>query len=313
MKIMTTFFDSKTPFRGIITPMITPLSDEKNLDTESLKSLVEHLVKGGVHGIFILGTTGEGISLSYKLKVELIELTVKFVKGRIPVFVSVTDNSLQDSVLLAEVSAENGVSALVAAPPFYFGLSQKELVYYYMKLADSVMLPLFLYNIPGQTKIMIDPETVKILASHPNITGIKDSSGNAPHFNTLLSVLKENESFSVLVGPDEMMASTVLMGGHGGVNSGSNLFPHLFTDLYQACLDRDMERVSVLQKKVMLLSTLIYQVGNSNVRFLKGLKYSLHLFGLCPDFLLPPLCHLEENEIVMLKENYLRLCEQLIC
>src|SRR5690554_620321 len=115
------------PFRGIITPMVTPLLDNDKLDDDGLCRLIEHLVKGGIHGLFILGTTGEGTSLSYSMRRALIGLTLRQVKGRIPVFVGISDTSLVESLDLAKIAAEAGAAAVVATPPFYFGMGQEEL------------------------------------------------------------------------------------------------------------------------------------------------------------------------------------------
>lgn len=303
------------PFRGIITPMVTPLLDEETIDRDCLIRLVDHLIEGGVHGIFLLGTTGEGPSLPRKLKYELIEQTCETVNNRVPVLAGITDSSPGESIALAKFSEKNNVTAVVAAPPFYFELNRHELIRYYQQLADKLPLPLFMYNIPAQTKVMIDASTVQILASHPNIIGIKDSSGNAPHFNTLLHLLQEQETFSVFVGPDEMLSTAVLMGGHGGVNSGSNLYPKLFVELYHAAVKGDINRVLTLHKKVTQLSANVYQLGDTGAGFLKGLKSAMSVAGLCSDFMLSPLipfehakkpgikAYIEQSAIEMKSEN----------
>lgn len=293
----------QVPFRGIITPIITPLLNDEKIDSVSLEKMINHLVDGGVHGIFIMGTTGEGPSLSNQAKHELLDLTCKYTKGQVPVFVGITNSSLAESISLAKRAELAGASAVVAALPYYFSLGQNEIISYYRKLADNVILPLFIYNIPSQTKKMIEAETVKTLSSHPQIAGIKDSSGSAPYLNTLLYLLKDNKSFSVLVGPDEMMASTVLMGGNGGVNSGSNLFPRLFVDLYNAAASGNLNQVSCLQEKVMAMSVNIYQTEKSEVSFLKGLKTALSLLGLCGNFVASPLLPYEEKEIAVIRKN----------
>ena len=219
---------------GIITPMVTPLLNDDALDKKGLEKLVEHLIDGGVNGIFVLATTGEATSLSTRLKHELISLSCEYVKNRVPVLVGITDPSPRESLGLSEFSKKAGASSVVAAPPYYYTLTQQELVVYYTELANQSDLPVFIYNMPGQTKVMIEPSTVVNLSQHPNIIGIKDSSGSGPYFNTLLYLLRDNMQFSIFVGPDEMMAQSVLLGGNGGVNSGSNIFPDLFVRLYKA-------------------------------------------------------------------------------
>lgn len=162
--------------------MVTPLIDNNTLDRDGTVRLVEHMIAGGVHGIFILGTTGEAQSLAYHLRYELTELVCSAVAGRVPVLVGVTDTSLEESLRLAHKAAECGAAAVVAAPPYYFAPSQTELTMYYKALADALPLPLCLYNMPVHVKVSLEPATVKELAGHPNIIGLKDSSSNMVYF-----------------------------------------------------------------------------------------------------------------------------------
>lgn len=298
--------------QGIITPMITPLTDRENIDFDSLKKLIDHLINGGVSGVFLMGTTGEGTSISYRLKKELIKYSVQYVNRRVPVFVSITDCSIEESINLADYSKECGASYLVAAPPFYFGLTQEEVVNYYTTIADKVQLPLFIYNIPAQTKIMIAVESVKTLANHPNIVGIKDSSGNGTYYNTLLVDVKgKYPDFTVLVGPDEMLASTLLLGGNGGVNSGSNIFPELYVALFKACKANDTTRIAKLQELVIKLSTDVYSIDKSGVSFLKGLKTALYVEGIISDYICEPLIKVKDSDRDIIKANVLKIKQEI--
>lgn len=293
---------NKPAFSGIIPPMVTPLlSDNLTLDVEGVKHLVEHLVSGGVHGIFILGTTGESTSLSYKTREQLIVESCKAVNGRVPVFVGITDTSIEESVHLALVAQNAGAAAVVAAPPYYYGLGQEELYKYYWSLADQVNLPLFLYNMPSHTKINIDVKTVVRLSEHPNIIGLKDSSANAVYFQSLCYLLKTN--FSLLVGPEEITAETVLMGGNGGVNGGANLFPKLYVALYNAAIAKDFARIEELQDLVMEISTRIYTVGSYGSSYLKGLKGALSALGIVNGNIAPPFTTFDEKEMTKVIAN----------
>ncbi|WP_281297282.1 dihydrodipicolinate synthase family protein [Flavobacterium limnophilum] len=292
----------KPAFSGIIPPMVTPLlSDNLSLDLEGVKHLVEHLVSGGVHGIFILGTTGESTSLSYKTREQLIVESCKAVNGRVPVFVGITDTSIEESVHLALIAQKAGAAAVVAAPPYYYGLGQEELYKYYWSLADQVSLPLFLYNMPSHTKINIDVKTVVRLSEHSNIIGLKDSSANAVYFQSLCYLLKTN--FSLLVGPEEITAETVLMGGNGGVNGGANLFPKLYVALYNAALAKDFARIEELQDLVMEISTRIYTVGSYGSSYLKGLKGALSALGIVNGNIAPPFTTFDEKEMTKVIAN----------
>ena len=149
----------KLPLRGIIPPVITPLLDNNTLDVKGLEKLVEHLISGGVHGLFILGTTGEAPSLSYELRKEFIKRTCELTNKRIPVMVGITDTSFEGSLEIAHYSKEVGADAVVVAPPFYMPISQDELVVYLENLIPKSPLPLLLYNMPSHTKLHMDIET----------------------------------------------------------------------------------------------------------------------------------------------------------
>lgn len=295
---------AKKLFEGIVTPMITPLLDRETIDVEGQKRMLDHLINGGISGVFLMGTTGEGASLSYRMRRELIKVSVDHVAGRVPVFVGITDTCIEEALNLAKYAKECGADYLVSALPYYLGLTQDEMVDFYTTLADNVELPLFLYNIPAQTKLMMAVPTVMKLAAHPNIIGMKDSSGNGTYFNTLLAEVKgKYPEFTILVGPDEMMASTMAMGGNGGVNSGSNIFPELYMELFKANKERNYERIAKLQRLVMKVSTDIYSIDKSSVSFLKGLKAALYLEGYITDRLCEPLKRVSEEDMATIKKN----------
>ena len=276
------------PLRGVIPPMVTPLLDDEHLDVEGLERLVEHILAGGVHGLFLLGTTGEAPDLPYDVRRELIRRVCDQVDGRVPVLVGITDTVFTESLKLAAHAQACGADAVVAAPPYYFAAGQPELLDYYRNLADRLPLPLFLYNMPSQVKVMIDVKTVVELARHPNIVGLKDSSGNIGYFNACRYHLRDRSNFSILMGPEEAMGEVVLMGAHGGVAGGANLFPKTFVDLFNAAVAKDVDRVRELQERVMRVSSLIYGVGHHNSSFVKGVKCALSLMGICSDTLAAP-------------------------
>lgn len=292
------------PLRGIIPPLITPFNSDSSLDVKSLERMLTHVIEGGVHGVFILGTTGECSSLSHAVKNQLIEATCKFVAGKIPVLVGITDCAFQESKNLANLAKSSGAEAVVAAPPFYMNLGQEELCKYFQQLADEVPLPLFLYNMPSHTKIAIEAETVLQLAKHPNMIGLKDSSGNGVYFQSLLNSLASQVDFTLTVGPEEMMAETMLMGGHGAVAGGANLFPSLYVKLYQAALDRDFEKIQMYQKVVMEVSSKLYGHGNCKSSYLRGVKATCAFLGLSQGYLASPLYEFSESEMIEFKKKF---------
>ncbi|MFQ6035317.1 MAG: dihydrodipicolinate synthase family protein [Sedimentisphaerales bacterium] len=276
------------PLRGIIPPMVTPLLDQDSLDVAGLEQLIEHILAGGVHGLFILGTTGEAPSLSYRLRYELIERVCGQVKGRVPVLVGITDTSFVESVKMACKARDAGAQAVVLAPPYYFPAGQAELIEYLKHLTLELPLPLFLYNMPSYTKAVFEPETVQAAANIAGIVGLKDSSGDMIYFHRLLSLLKDYKDFTLLMGPEELLAEAVVLGGHGGVCGGANLVPQLYVDLYNAACSRDLAKIGSLHKKVMQISNTIYSVGRYESSYLKGIKCALSCMGICSDFLAEP-------------------------
>lgn len=279
---------NKLLLRGIVPPMVTPLLDNDTLDKDGVKKLIEHMIGGGVHGLFILGTTGEAPSLSYAVRYELIKMTCDIVAGRVPVLVGITDTSISESIKIADYAAECGAAGVVSAPPYYFAPAQQELIEFYNELADALPLPLFLYNMPSHVKVVFDPPTVKELAKHPNIVGLKDSSANMVYFQSLIHIMREDPDFSLLVGPEELTAESVMMGAAGGVNGGANMFPKLYVDLYDAAVARDLDKVRELQVRVMEISTTIYKIGKYGSSYLKGVKCALSLMGICDDYMAAP-------------------------
>lgn len=268
--------------------MITPLKGNDELDREGTVRLVEHLIAGGVHALFLLGTTGEAQSLTYRLRYEFVELVCRQVAGRLPVLVGVTDTCIDESVRLAEHAKACGAVGVVAAAPYYFAPSQQELVEYFTALANALPLPLYFYNMPSHVKVFLEADTVRRLAEHPNIVGLKDSSANMTYFQTLLYTLGGREDFALYVGPEELTGECVLMGADGGINGGANIFPKLYVAMYDAAMAHDIERVRELQRVIMQISTTFYTVGKYGSSYLKGVKCALSVLGFCDDYMAYP-------------------------
>ena len=291
------------PLRGIIPPLVTPLSGRDTLDVAGLERLVEHLITGGVHGLFILGTTGEAPSLSYRLRRELIERTCQLVKGRIPVLVGITDTAFVESVNLARYSADQGVSAVVTAPPYYFPAAPPELQQYIEDLVAEMPLPMFLYNMPGLTKVSFDIDLVRRAVDMPGICGVKDSSCDMIYFHRLIEVARQRPEWSILVGPEELTAEAVLLGGHGGINGGANLHPSLYVKMYEAAAAQDLPLTRQLHAEVMRLAGSIYTVGRHKSAIIKGIKCGLSLLGICDDQMAEPFQRFRELEREMIRER----------
>ena len=165
---------------------------------------------------------------------------------------------------------------------------QPELSEFYEDLVPQLPLPVFLYNMPSHVKVSFAPATVLRIAQNPRVVGFKDSSANAVYFQSVMHVMKCRPDFAMLVGPEEMTAEAVLMGAHGGINGGANMFPKLYVDMYNAAKAGDLETLKRLHPIIMQISTTIYTIGLHGSSYLKGLKCALSLLGICDDFVAMP-------------------------
>ena len=284
---------------GIVPPLVTPLKDRDELDPAGLERLIEHVVGGGVHGLFILGTTGEAPSLSYRLRREFIGRVCQMAQGRVPVLVGVTDTSFVESVALARHAADAGAMAVVLATPYYFPAGQTELVSYVRNIVAELPLPLVLYNMPSLTKVWFELETLEKLAAIEQIIGIKDSSGDLAYFERLISLRKLRPDWSIMIGPEAMLPEAMQLGSDGGVTGGANVFPQLFVECYRAAASGNLARIAELSRTINDFQR-IYEIGKYASRFIKATKCSLSLLGICDDFMAEPFhrFHLPERERV---------------
>lgn len=280
---------------GIIPPLVTPLLNDDVIDVAGTEKLVEHVISGGVHGIFILGTTGEAPSLSHRLRREFIDQVCQQVGGRVPVLVGVTDPSIVETLNLASAASDAGADAAVLTTPYYFPAGQTELRRYVEHACQAMPLPTMLYNIPSLTKVTFELETLEQLTSIDQIIGVKDSSGDFDYFQSLLSLKDQRPDWSLMIGPEHLMARAVALGADGGVNGGANIFPSLFTKLYQAVTDQDEVQRDALQLQVERLQ-LIYDIGKYASRHIKATKSALSIRGICSDVLAQPFNHFFEPE-----------------
>jgi 4-hydroxy-tetrahydrodipicolinate synthase len=291
----------KLPLTGIVPPMITPLRARDELDVAGLEKLIEHILAGGVHGLFILGTTGEGPGLSYRLRRELIERVCRQVKQRVPVLVGVTDTAFVESVNVARWAADYGADAVVAAPPYYLPEAQPELQEYLDHLVPELPLPLFLYNMPALTKVPIEADTIRRALDNPRIIGFKDSSGDLDYFKKTADIIRSRPDWSLLIGPEEKLLDSLQLGGQGGVSGGANLFPQLYVQVLAAHQAGDAGRARALQQKIQRVSDAFYRIGRHSSSIIKGIKCVLATWGVCDDFMAEPFHRFRAGERELVK------------
>ena len=277
-------------FCGIVPPIITPLIARDTLDVDGLERLLNHVIEGGVAGLFILGTTGEGPSLSYRLRREMIAKTCSIVQGRLPVLVGVTDTAFVETVELAKYAADCGADAAVLTTPYYFPAGQTELIAYIESITPLIPLPMMLYNMPGLTKIWFEIDTLKQLASIESIIGVKDSSGDMGYFAELCKLKTIRPDWTILLGPEAKLAEAHALGGDGGVSGGANIAPQLFVECQRALRAGDETIVAETQAKITTFQEM-YEIGKYPSRYIKATKSALSILGICSDLPADPFHH----------------------
>jgi len=283
-------------FSGMVAPLPTPLEDQDRLDVAGLERLVEHVIGGGVQAIFVLGTTGEAPSLSYRLRREVLQSCCTTARRRVPVFVGITDTAFVESVNAGRAAADAGAAAVVVAPPYYAAYSQDDLARYIERLASELPLPIFLYNFPQLTKIEFGIETIRRLAQSDRVIGLKDSSGDMRYFEQVLEAVRTRSDFSVLMGREEMLVDAIRLGARGGVCGGANLFPSFFVNLCDLARVGRWEEAGHAQAIARELSSLLYTVGDESGSYLRGLKAGLACLSICSDLPALPLSPFSSEE-----------------
>jgi 2-dehydro-3-deoxy-D-pentonate aldolase len=279
--------------RGVVVPMVTPVTAAGGIDEPAVNRLVEFLIAGGVDGIFVLGTTGEGAAVPRATRVRLVEHTAARVKRRALVYAGIGDLPPHDAALGNDYLAA-GADALVARPPVAFPV--KELLPWYRSLLDQISGPLIVYNIPPMTNVSIPLDVIGQLIGHPRLAGIKDSENNRKRLDELMLRFGGQPNFSVFVGVGALMAHGLKLGADGIVPSVGNLIPDECRDMCAAARRKDWAAVDCCGARMMAVAAL-YQNGRTLGESLAALKAALHCRGLCGLGVLPPLLPLRETEL----------------
>lgn len=291
---------------GIVPPLVTPLLNRDQLDVDGLERLVEHVIDGGVSGIFILGTTGEAPSLGYRLRREMIDRTIGFVDQRVPVMVGVADTAFVESISLARHAADRGADATVLTTPYYFPAGQTELASYVRQIVAEIPLPVILYNMPGLTKVWYEIETLRKLADIESILGLKDSSGDLSYFEGVCQLKTVRPDWTMMIGPEAMLSQAHQHGGDGGVCGGANVLPHLFVAAHRALRSGDVEGFDRAQIQIDEFQ-LIYEIGKYASRHIKATKSALSIMGICSDLPADPFHRFLEPQRNQVSEILFRL------
>lgn len=281
---------------GIIPPLVTPLKENGELDIEGLERLIEYQLAGGVNGIFIMGSCGEGSCVPGTLRKKMLIETNRIAAGRIPILTGVLETST-DKVVEAVLELEAfGLEYAVITPPFYLAAAnQEEIIRHYERIAEKTHVKLVVYNIPPYVHTKILPETMVQLAGMEKIVAFKDSTGDWADFQKAL-ILKERYGFTLLSGNEDLCGAALLLGADGCVPCLANAYPALYVKLFQAAGRKDIAEVFGYQKEIISLRE-SFKCGKYWISIVKYLCTSM---GIIKEFVSPPqdmLANEEKEEI----------------
>lgn len=257
-------------FSGAMTAMVTPFR-EGRLDENRLREQIEYQIKGGIDALVPVGTTGESPTVDFKEHARVIELTVEFVRGRVPVIAGVGGNATSEAIELHTIAKRAGATAGLSVNPYYNKPSQEGLYHHFMTLADRVDLPIVLYNIPGRTGITMSAQTVARLNEHKNIVAIKEATGLLDMASEIMSLC----DITVLSGDDSLTLPLMSIGGKGVISVASNIVPSEIKAMTQAALQGDFKKAATIHHRLFPFTRSLFLDGNP-----AGIKYAMKLAGL---------------------------------
>ena len=284
----------KNKYCGVVVPMVTPLTADGALETAAVARIIELFVKSGVSPL-LMGTTGEGNSVSAADGLLMVKTAVKAAQGQILIYAGLTGTCVSEQLAAAEAYAEAGADVIVSTLPSYYALTDEQMYNYYKTLADHCKKPVMLYNIKATTHMTIPVEVVKRLSEHPNIVGLKDSERDLERMDACIAISRERDDFAYFCGWAAQSAHSLELGADGIVPSTGNFVPQMFQDLYAAAVKGDMETANRLQAETDAIAK-IYQEGRTLGQSLTALKVMMQTIGLCEPYMLAPLTRLSDEE-----------------
>ncbi|MBI4179066.1 4-hydroxy-tetrahydrodipicolinate synthase [bacterium] len=285
---------------GSIVAQITPFENGR-IDEASFRRLVEFQIKNGTAALLPCGTTGESATLSHDEHRRVVELSIQFAAGRVPVIAGTGSNSTAEALELTEHAAEAGADAALLICPYYNKPTQRGLIEHFVHIADRVDLPQILYNIPGRTGVNMLPETIVELAKHPRIVGVKEASGNIGQITQLMGLLSRASGaardFSVVSGDDGLTYSIMALGGTGVISAAANLVPKPISRLVRAMRAGRITEARRIQFELLdLIDALFIETNPIPV------KTACALLGLCRAEFRLPMCPMSPANLARLKK-----------
>lgn len=283
-------------FKGAGVAIVTPMNADESVNYDKLEEIIEEQIAGGTDAIVIVGTTGEGSTLSMEEHSECIKKAVEFTKHRIPVVAGTGSNCTETAIQLTQEAEEHGADAALVVTPYYNKATQKGLVKHYSAIADSTKLPLILYNVPGRTGTNIAPETVATLhKTKKNIVGVKDATANLAQTSEMMRLC--DGDLELYSGEDGLVVPILSLGGIGVISVVSNIAPNDVHEMVMSFLNGDIEKSRKMQlRELPLVDALFCEVNPIPV------KTAMNLMGKEVGPLRLPLCDMEPANLERLKK-----------
>ena len=270
-------------FTGAGVAIVTPMKENGEVNFEKLGELLEEQIAGHTDAIIICGTTGESSTLTHEEHLEAIKYTVEKVNKRIPVIAGTGSNCTETAIHLSKEAERYGADGLLLVSPYYNKATQKGLIAHYTAIAESVKLPIILYNIASRTGVNIQPETIAYLVNHvENIVGVKEASGNITQMDDIIKNKPEN--FNVISGDDGITFPLITLGAVGVISVIGNAFPREFSRMTRLALQGDFANALTIHHRFTELFNLLFVDGNP-----AGVKSMLNAMGMIENKLRLPL------------------------
>lgn len=275
-------------FKGAGVAIVTPFTADDKVDYEALGKMIDFQIENETDAIIICGTTGESSTLTHDEHDECIRFAVEYVAGRVPVIAGTGSNSTAEAIRLSTHAEKVGADALLLVTPYYNKATQKGLIEHYKKIANSVKIPIIMYNVPSRTGVNILPETAVTLAKEvDNIVGIKEASGNIGQVARLAALA--DGCIDIYSGNDDQIVPLLSLGGIGVISVLSNIAPKMTHDIVASYLNGDVETSRKLQLQAMDLNDVLFCEVNPI-----PVKAALNMMGMCEGNLRSPLCEMSE-------------------
>ena len=281
-------------FAGSMVALVTPFRDGK-VDWQSLEALLDFHITNGTNGIVPCGTTGESATLTPQEHDEVIKAVVKGVNKRVPVIAGTGSNSTDEGVRLTRAAEKSGADGALMISPYYNRPTQEGIYQHYKKVADSVGIPVIVYNIPGRTGSKIEPETLARLSEIKNIGGVKEATGSVDQAIDVIRLC--GDRLAVYSGEDSLTFSLMALGGKGVISTVANIVPKEMSQLTEACLEGNWDKGRDLQLKLIPLIRAVFLETNPI-----PIKTALALMGRCTSDLRLPLTPMSESALKKLKQ-----------